>query len=146
MNAPDIELALRTRAAFNDSIERIDADTRQRLRNLRLRALQGEGQRGALRWAWPVGAGLAAVLALAMFVPILPRVPMPTTPVTPITAAATTPIAPAPADSIARQDVPTTSGATPAPDAMETTDPELLSNLQFYGWLAKQPARNASGG
>ena len=143
MNAHDIELALRARAAFNESVERIDTDTRHRLRNLRLRAQQGEPRHAAARWAWSAGAALTAALALAVFLPRLPVAPTTATPPTPTVAIAVTP---APAGSIAQQSDPANVGETAAPDAMESTDPELLRDLDFYGWLAKQPGHNASGG
>jgi hypothetical protein len=142
MNAHDIELALRARAAFNDSVERIDADTRNRLRNLRLRAQQGESRHVAARWAWPAGAALTAALVLAVFLPRLPHAP---TAEHPIPSVAVT-VKPAPSGSIAQQGNPANVGETVAPDAMESTDPELLRDLDFYGWLAKQPGHNASGG
>jgi hypothetical protein len=144
MNAHDIELALRARAAFNDSVERIDADTRNRLRSLRLRAQQGESRHSTARWAWPTGAALTAALALAVFLPHMPHSATATTAQpTPAVAAAATP---APAGSIVQSTAPTNILENAAPDAMESADPELLRDLDFYGWLAKQPGNNASGG
>ena len=143
MNAHDIELALRARAAFNDSVERIDTDTRSRLRNLRLRAQKGETDRARARWIWPAGAALTAALALAVFLPRLPHAETPS--VQPVAAIATAAL-PSSGGSIAQTGIPARVGATAAPDPLETTDPELLRNLDFYGWLAKQPGQNTAGG
>jgi hypothetical protein len=142
MNAHDIELALRARAAFNDSVERIDADTRSRLRALRVRAQTGEASRSPARWVWPTGAALTAALALAVFLPRLPHAAAPVA--QPATAAAVA-IPPAAADSVAQQGTPANIGDSAVPDAMESTDPELLRDLDFYGWLAKQPGHSAGG-
>ncbi len=142
MNAHDIELALRARAAYNDSVERIDADTRARLRSLRQRAQHADSRHTTARWVWPTGAALTAALAFAVFLPRLPHAPTAAQP-TPAVAIA---VAPAPTGSIAQQTAPTNIGETASPDAMESTDPELLRDLDFYGWLAQQPGHDASGG
>lgn len=143
MNAHDIELALRACAAFNDSVERIDADTRGRLRSLRMRAQSGEPRHAPARWAWPTGAALTAALALAVFLPRMPHAPMAAT-----KPAATIAIAaqPAASQTVALHTDSATVGNLATPDALETADPELLSDLDFYGWLAKQPNHSASGG
>jgi hypothetical protein len=142
MNANDIELALRARAAFNDSVERIDADTRSRLRELRLRAQYRERRHVSARWIWPTGAALTAALALAVFLPRMPHAPS--------TVAQTTTVAatprPATTLTVAQSSDPTEIINVAAPDALETADPELLRDLDFYGWLAKQPNHSASGG
>ena len=145
MNAQDIELALRARAAFNESVEHIDADTRNRLRGLRLRAQQGEPRPATARWVWPTGAALTAALALAVFLPRMAHAPAVTVgqPATPGVAIA---VPPAPAGSVAQRGGSTHVSDSVAPDAMESTDPELLRDLDFYGWLAKQSGDNASGG
>ncbi|HTA65780.1 MAG TPA: hypothetical protein VK753_09755 [Xanthomonadaceae bacterium] len=145
MNAHDIELALRARAAFNDSTDRLDPDTRRRLRDLRLRALQGKGPHARARWMWPAGVATASALALAVFIPHLPQLPT------------TTIHAPA-AGVVPSQAVQTTAAhavnnpvAAAVPDApeattLETADPDMLSDLDFYGWLAKQPGNGNTGG
>jgi hypothetical protein len=146
MNANDIELALRARAAFNDSVERLDADTRRRLREVRLRALQGEVRHAGSRWMWPAGAALTAALALAVLLPRLPQAPTaPTLPAAPVV------VAPQPmssasmaGDNMAAVAKSATSDAIEAPTP-ETADPDMLSDLDFYGWLAKQPAGDSGG-
>ena len=140
MNANDIELALRARAAFNDSVERIDAATRGRLRELRLRAQHSERRHVPVRWVWPTGAALTAALALAVLLPRMPHAPM--TAAQPTMAAAQ----PAAARTLALGSNPAMVGNAAAPDALEAADPELLSDLDFYGWLAKQPSHSAAGG
>jgi cytochrome c-type biogenesis protein CcmH/NrfG len=141
MNANDIELALRARAAFNDSVECIDAETRRRLRNLRLRAQQGEPRHAPVRWAWPAGAALTAILALAVFLPRMPHTPIATMPATTV-AASKQPTVATSTHRIAAAAVATSVAQDPA----EAVDPDMLTDLDFYGWLAKQPGANASGG
>jgi hypothetical protein len=143
MNANDIELALRARAAFNDSVERIDANTRGRLRELRLRAQHGEPRRAPARWVWSTGAALTAALALAVFLPRLPHAP--TTAAQPATMEVSTE-RPAATRTVAQHSDPTMATEAAAPDSLEAADPQLLSDLDFYGWLAKQPSHSASGG
>lgn len=142
MNAQDIELALRSRAAFNNSVERIDPNTRNRLRELRLRVQRGVPRYAPVRWAWPAGAALTATLALAVFLPLMPH--------TQIAASRPTTIAivdqPASNRTLAQRSNPTAATHAVAPDALEAADPELLSDLDFYGWLAKQPNQSAAGG
>ncbi|HEY2345536.1 MAG TPA: hypothetical protein VGH80_06570 [Xanthomonadaceae bacterium] len=148
MNAHDIELALRARSAFNDSIDRFDPDTRRRLRELRVRALDAKGHRVHVRWMWPAGMAAAAALVLAVFIPGLPMAP---------TAAIHAPTANVVVPQQAVRQVHAAhpgnpeviAAATPdAPEAatLETADPDLLSDLDFYGWLAKQPGNSTTGG
>jgi hypothetical protein len=139
MNANDIETTLRARAVFNDSIERIDADTRRRLRELRLQALNGKPQ--TARWIWSAGAVLAAALALVVFLPRMPRAPAARVPETTAVVAkrATTPVTARPAQTTAANEI-------AASDPIEVVDPDMLTDLDFYGWLAKQPGTDASGG
>lgn len=147
MNAHDIELALRARAAFNDSADRLDAGTRQRLRELRLRALDGDARRNRVRWMWPAaGMAAAAVLALVVFVPRLPQAPTTANPASSAALVApqriTTAIA---VPTNASQSVATASDSSETA-ALETADPDMLSDLEFYGWLAKQPGDGNTGG
>lgn len=142
MNAQDIELALRSRAAFNDSVERIDPNTRSRLRDLRLRAQDRESRSAPARWAWPAGAALTAALALAVFMPLMPHTQVKSMQPTTIAIAAQ----PAATTTIVQRGDPSTVTNIAAPDALEAADPELLSDLDFYGWLAKQPNHSATGG
>ena len=142
MNANDIELALRARAAFNDSVECIDTDTRRRLRELRLRAQRTQKNHTSARWAWPAGAALTAALALVVFLPRMPHAPaatMPAATVVAVTQRAATQAASHHADIAA------VAAAVPS-DSLEAVDPDLLSDLDFYGWLAKQPANTSPGG
>jgi hypothetical protein len=91
---------------------------------------------------WPTGAALTAALALAVFLPRMPHVQM-------IAAQPTTiAVTPRPAAtlSVAQRSDPAEITNVAAPDTLETADPELLSDLDFYGWLAKQPNHSASGG
>jgi hypothetical protein len=142
MNANDIELALRSRAAFNSSVDSLDADTLRRLRDVRLHALQPRARPAGMRWLWPAGAVATAAIALATF---LPHTQMAT--VTPSTsggvvasgAASTVRDAHA---SIAQT---ATSDLLQAP-SVEAADPDALSDLEFYRWLATQPGNGSSGG
>jgi len=142
MNANDIETALRTRAAFNDSVEHIDTDTRRRLRELRLHALNGRPRRQHAIWMWPAGAALTAVFAVILFLPRIPHAPAVAAPATSASATAqpaTTMAATHPAQSA-------TTNEIVASDPIEAVDPDMLSDLDFYGWLAKQPSTDAAGG
>ncbi len=143
MNASDIETALRARAAFNASVDSVDADTRRRLRAIRLHAQHDEPRRAKARWAWPAGAALTAALALAVFLPRLPHAPAATTPIA--TVAITHPVTAFAATHPARAQIATTNQVA-ASDPIEAADPDMLSDLDFYGWLAKQPNTHATGG
>jgi hypothetical protein len=147
MNANDIEMALRARAAFSDSVERIDADTRRRLRDIRLHAQRSESRHKSARWMWPAGAAVTAALALAIFLPDLHQAP--TTALPTSTAVVATPQHAA-ATSTARDGSASVAQAA-TPDltelpTLETADPDMLSDLDFYGWLAKQPGSGNPGG
>ncbi|HEV2607448.1 MAG TPA: hypothetical protein VGT79_05650 [Xanthomonadaceae bacterium] len=147
MNANDIETALRARAAFNDSVECIDANTRRRLRELRLQALNGKPRHAHARWMWPAGAALTAALALAVFLPRLPQAPNTTTHAAPTTIAMHHTASPASAArEIPNSVVETATSDSAETPSLETTDPDMLSNLDFYGWLAKQPNTGNTGG
>jgi len=146
MNPADIERTLRARAAFNESVERLDPDTCQRLRAARVAALEARPRIGSsARWTWPAGA-LAAALAIALFVPRLTIAPAgtPASAASPAAAASSAPMA-----AIASASPATTPAAgaesSDAP-SLETTDPEMLADLEFYGWLAKQPGTAVPGG
>ena len=136
MNANDVELALRARAVFNDSVDRIDADTRRRLRDLRLHAQHGGQRRTAPLWAWPAGAVLTVALAVVAFMPRMAH-----------DQAATAYIPqPSAAAAVVRGNDMVAKAPAPGQDALEAVDPDMLSDLDFYGWLAKQPSNDASGG
>ena len=147
MNAEDIELAMRSRATFNDGVDRIDADTRRRLRDVRLRAQQGEARQAATRWMWPAGAALTAALALAVFLPRLPQAPATTTHAAPIASATQHSASLAStAREIPDSVVETATSDSAETPTLETIDPDMLSNLDFYGWLAKQHVTGKAGG
>jgi len=141
MNANDIETALRARAAFNDSVERLDADTRRRLRELRLQALQGKPRHAFPRWMWPAGAALVAVLAVVV---LLPRVSH--APAVAVQARSAVVAHSVPANATVRSAQSAATNEIAASDPIETVDPDMLSDLDFYGWLAKQPDADATGG
>jgi len=139
MNANDIETTLRARAAFNESIERIDGDTRRRLRESRVQALRAKPQRA--RWMWPAGAALAAAIALVLCMPDMSLAPPKRVPDRTVEVArhAMTPVVAHPGQT-------TTASEVAVSEPIEVVDPDLLSDLDFYGWLAKQPGTDASGG
>jgi len=147
MNADDIETTLRARASFDASVERLDRDTRQRLRTARLKALEADVRPTRANWMWGAGMATAAALALAVFMPLLPRTPAPV-------AMTSNPVAVAPR---AVTSSPLEAAASPALSAntqeavdageLDTADPDMLSDLEFYGWLARQPGgKNNVGG
>lgn len=143
----NIEQALRARAVFDASVTHIDSDTRRRLREARGYALQSASNRRRAAWALPIGAAFATALALVVF---WPHASKPTS--VPIQATGGTAIvAAAPqfhADSRTTEDASVDSAlADSLPgDSSDGADPELLGNLDFYGWLAKQPVLTRSGG
>lgn len=132
MNADDIERTLRARAAFDASVDHVDADTRRRLRDMRQHALRPAVSRPHARWLIPGGAALATALVVAVVVPRLQHgsgaqdpAPIAHAPRA-IAATAVDPAAPV-------------AGYASTLDPMEDADPDMLSDLDFYGWLAKQP-------
>lgn len=156
MNARDIETTLRARASFTASVERLDRDTQRRLRAIRMETLATRADRPQGRWTWVGGLAAAGVLALIVFVPQLPHAPVTAPP--PHATGATAPVevarvalpqasAPAPAAAVAI--APTATGVVPhAGEAgtLETADPEMLSDLDFYHWLATQPGGQEPAG
>jgi hypothetical protein len=140
MNANDVETALRARAAFNDSVDCIDADTRRRLRELRLQALGDKPRHARARWAWSLASALA-VLAVIVFWPRMPHAPATAVPAT--TAVVAQPV---PTRAPVHPTHTPTANEIAASDSIEVVDPDMLSDIEFYGWLAKQPDADASGG
>ena len=138
---------LRARAAFDASVGHIDADTRRRLRDARGDALQASSKPHTAAWALPLGAAFATALALVAF---WPHASPPTSaPIHATAGAAIVAITPQPhGNSGITEDVNVDNAlADSLPgDGSEGADPELLGNLDFYGWLAKQPALARSGG
>lgn len=150
MNARDIETTLRARAAFDASTERIDPATRQRLRAIRAEALASRTSPRAGRWMWPASLATAGVLALVVFAPQGPR-PMltrATAPAHPATAHVAPATAPALATTAIAPDASESNAAAASGDALtlETADPDLLSDLEFYDWLATQPGHASGAG
>ncbi len=145
MNANDIEIALRARAAFNDSVDSVDADTRRRLRDLRLYALHPNRRPARALWVWPTGVALTAALALAVFLPRIPHAPPAAAAAIPMATA--TGVQPAAIPASATQAFATTATQIASSDPVEAAaDPDMLSDLDFYGWLAKQPGSSGKGG
>ena len=146
MNAEDIELALRARAAFNDSVDRIDADTRRRLRDGRLHVQKIENRGAGARWMWPAGAALTAALALAVFLPRLPTAPGATAPVTSMATATPHTVLASMAQDHPISVAQTATADSDAAPSIEAADPDTLDDTDFYGWLAKQPGTGKTGG
>ena len=141
------EQALRARAAFDASVAHIDADIRRRLHDARSHALRPAAKRQRPVWALPLGAVFATALVLVMFWPHAP--PLTPAPIHATAGAAIVAVAPqthgssgvtedASVDSALADSLP--GGGS------DGADPELLGNLDFYTWLAKQPALARSGG
>ena len=115
MTSPDTRLAERARELYRAAANHVDADTRDRLRAARVRALAAaDAPADRTHWLLPGGALAAIALAALMLWQPLPRG------AAPAVGAANTAMD---ADS----DLP--------PDA-EQADPMLYQNLDFYGWLA----------
>lgn len=172
MNAPDIETTLRARAAFNASVEHLDDDTRRRLRAARLRALEPKASAHGHRWLWPAGAALAAALAIVVVLPRMTPAPITPQPIASSVTDAQTTMAPlgastatasngatsatsahviataTPAEPILEQPILATNAGHETLDAstVDTADPEMLDQLDFYGWLAQQPDSSHGGG
>jgi hypothetical protein len=118
------ELAARARALYLRASQDVDTATAARLRAARRSALEaGDTAPRLLRWMMPAGA--VAVAALAVVVVWQPM-------------RHTLPKATPSAISADVDDLP--------PDA-DSADPALYQNLDFYAWLAQQPApkRRAGG-
>jgi hypothetical protein len=143
----DVEQALCARAVFDASVMHIDADTRRRLRDSRGYALRPASQRHRPAWALPIGAAFATALALVVF---WPHASPPTSaPIHATDGAAIVAIAPQTHGNPGMTD--DTSVDNALADSLpgggsDGADPELLGNLDFYGWLAKQPVLAHSGG
>jgi hypothetical protein len=141
------EQTLRTRAAFDASVTHIDADTRRRLRDARDYALRPASKRKRPAWALPIGAAFATALALVVFWPHASQ------PISVPSRAAgdTAVVAVAPktqGNSGVTEDASVDNALADSLPGGGTdgADPELLGNLDFYGWLAKQPVLTRSGG
>ena len=132
------------RAAFDASLTHIDADTRRRLRDARGDALQPASKRLRPAWALPIGAAFATTLALVLF---WPHASPPAS--APIHATGAVAVAPQTPSSRAVAEAASVDSAlvdSLPGESSDGADPELLGNLDFYGWLAKQPALARQGG
>lgn len=125
----DHEVATRARAIFRSACEGTDSYHALRLGIARRKALEsGARQGGIARWIAPFAGGAVACCALAVGIVAL-------RPATPTGTVATT--------SPAQLAVPQASGA--AADAGDDTSDvasnqmDMVQNLDFYRWLAKQP-------
>lgn len=114
MNTPADPLQQRARQLFVQSCEQLDDTTRMRLRAARNNALADNQPRRMLPMLLPAGAMAASVLALAItwHYSGVPRNGQPAAP----TSTASTP-------------------ATP-----DNADVDMYNDLDFYRWLAQQPA------
>jgi hypothetical protein len=139
--------SLHARAAFEASLAHLDADTRRRLRNARGYALQPGSQRLRPAWLLPAGAAFATALALIVF---WPHASIPTPARTkPADGAATAAVTGEARDShrvTADAAVDSVLADSLIGDGGDGADPELLGNLDFYDWLAKQPPMAPKGG
>lgn len=146
---PQFEQAAHARALFDASVAHIDADTRHRLRDARGHALQPQSAAWLRRaWALPVGAALATVLALVVFWPHA-SAPGPAQVSGATDGAAIVAVAPqthANDGSVEDTSVDNAIADSLIGNGTDGADPELLGNLDFYGWLAKQPALARNGG
>ncbi|MBS0195062.1 MAG: hypothetical protein JSR34_12570 [Proteobacteria bacterium] len=154
MNARDIETTLRARASFEASVEHLDRDTRQRLRAIRVRTLDS-GARPSIwaRWAWPAGAAATAALALAVFMPHLPHAPVQPVGTTTrsdaaavVLAAAASPTASTAMDAAIKPVLATSVTHASEAGTIETADPDMLSDLDFYDWLSRQQSESQNTG
>ena len=145
----DIEQALRARAVFDASVTHIDADIRRRLRDARGYALQPATRRQRPSWALPIGAAFATALALVVFWPHASpptSIPIHATGGTAIVALAPQTQASSGVTENASVDNALADSLPGDGSGSDGADPELLGNLDFYGWLAKQPVLAHSGG
>lgn len=147
MQPNNTQHATRARAVFETSVAHIDADTRRRLRDARDHALRTAAKQQRPAWALPLGAALTAAVALVLFWPHAPvKTPAIVNPRT-ATAIATAEN-PARRSVVAFEDssVDSTLADGLIGDGSDGADPELLGNLDFYDWLARQPALARQGG
>jgi hypothetical protein len=119
------ELADRARELYLRASRDVDTAAAARLREARRTALDaGESAPRALRWMMPAGAmAVAALAVIVVWQPMRHATPIP---------------APTAVNAGIDDDLP--------PDA-DSADPALYQNLDFYAWLAQQPAsKRPTGG
>ncbi len=126
-HTPTTDLASRARELYRRAGPRVDPATATRLRAIRRQALDARpAQHPAMRWMVPTGAFAVALLAVVgIWQPLRHSPPVATPAILSAGAAAS-------------------SEALP-PDASQT-DPALYQNLDFYAWLANQPAAKPRSG
>ncbi|GAB3027234.1 MULTISPECIES: hypothetical protein [Oleiagrimonas] len=111
----------RLRALYRRTGDEVDTATAARLRDARRKALEAAERPYLSRWLVPAGAVAACLLAVVM---IWPSAPHPS-------RHAVTPTAVTASDNDPSDALP------PDPDS---TDPALYEDMDFYAWLAQQPA------
>lgn len=126
MNAPD-NLERRARALYREASQHIDPATAGRLRAARREALAAAAEPAHARFARRlVPAGAFAAIALAVL--------MVASPVSRDNA---------PAQAAGIEQPAEVEGDVLPPD-LSNTDPSMVQNLDFYGWLATNDASQAS--
>ena len=117
-------VAERARALYRYAGPSVDTATAARLRAARQAALDvAERPHRALRWMMPAGAFAVAALAVVVVWQPLHHAPQP------VLAAPTAAVNVNAADS-----------DTELPPDADSADPALYQDLDFYAWLAQQPA------
>ncbi len=109
----------RLRALYRRAADPVDTATAARLAEARRRALEAAERPRLVRWLMPMGAVAACLLAVVVIWPSAPRGPGPATPTT--------------------SSVASSADSTLPPDP-DSADPALYQDLDFYAWLADQPA------
>ncbi|MGD8559677.1 MAG: hypothetical protein PVF34_06640 [Gammaproteobacteria bacterium] len=105
------------RSTLDDSVERLDADTRSRLVHIRSQAVQAAGMPRAARmnrWLVPAGGGLAAAAALLLVVALGPDRP----------------------SSLDLQQPKPMAVLEDLQILTDSEEIEFYQNLEFYEWLA----------
>lgn len=133
----DHELELRARAIFRSACEGTDSYHSLRLGQARRKAAEAASGRSPLaRWFAPLAGGAVACCALAIGVVALrPGVP----------AAGVQDSAPIAQAAPQAHEVTAEDAAEGAPD-VASNQADMVQNLDFYKWLANQPAVAAASG
>lgn len=125
----DDEVATRARAIFRNACENTDSYHALRLGLARRKALQARPSRRSARWWAPLAGGAVACCALAIgIVAMRPDARM--VPDTEIVASAPT----ASGSAESAEDIP----------VIASNQMEMVQDLDFYRWLAAQPAEAAA--
>ena len=114
----------RLRALYRRTADEVDTATAARLRASRRRALDAADKPRLARWLMPAGAVAACLLAVVVIWP-------------------STPHGSAHGGGTATTTLASTSdtGLPPDPDS---SDPAMYQDLDFYAWLADQPATTSA--